>query len=292
LNLQPLAKKIHDEVYRRFYDYKTTIFLCGAGSQDANSIRDKLNKELTNSWYSFHYDMFYPEDLFDELLFGPKHQDLISLENILADSVDAIVLIVESYGAVAELGAFASNKRLRKKLICIVDEKYKKKKSFINYGPLRLLKDKHEGHIVYADYENINKSVEYIRRKISEVKKGMSKKADVTNVVQAHHFILPSIYLLEPVSRDTLVQLVKFASDVDDRKATALATGAISILNKKKEIALSPAGYRLSPSGLDRFSKLGRRGWTQHTYDTNAMDVMRVAILNWQCRGKRLKIGT
>lgn len=289
MNLEPLAKKIHDEVYKRFYGYKTTVFLCGAGGHSTDSVREQLNKELTTSWYSFHYDMFYPEDLFDELLFGPKHQDLISLEGILADSVDAIVLIIESYGAVAELGAFSSNNKLRKKLICIVDEKYKKKKSFINYGPLRLLKDKHEGHIIYSDYDNIQASVDYIRRKISDVKKSMSKKVDVTNVVQAHHFILPCIYLLEPVTRDQLTQLVKYASGVDARKAAALTTGAISILNKKKEIALSPLGYSLSPVGLERFSNLGRRGWTQHTYNTATMDDMRVAILNWQCRGKNLK---
>lgn len=289
MDFESLAKKIHDEVYRRFYSYKTTIFLCGAGGHATDSVREQLNKELTTSWYSFHYDMFYPEDLFDELLFGPKHHDLISLENILADSVDAIVLIIESYGSVAELGAFASNNKLRKKLICIVEEKYRKKKSFINYGPLRLLKDKHEGHIVYTDYENIKESLQYIRRKISEVKRVTNKKADVTNVVQAHHFILPSIYLLEPVTRSQLAQLVKFASGVDDRKAAALTAGALSILNKKKEILLSPEGYSLSPVGLDRFRKLGRRGWTQHNYDTAAMDDMRVTILNWQCRGKRLK---
>lgn len=289
MTLEPLAKRIHQEVYRRFYDYKTTIFLCGAGSDVAGSVREQLDNELTHSWYSFHYDMFYPEDLFDELLFGPKHQDLISLENILADSVDAIVLIIESFGAVAELGVFASNTKLRKKLICIVNENYKKKKSFINYGPLRLIKDKHEGHIVYTDYNDVNKSIEYIRRKISEVKKDRSKKADVTNVVQAHHFILPSIYLLEPVTRDTLTQLVKFASGVDARKAAALTAGAISILNKKREITLTPTGYRMSPAGLIRFGKLGSRGWTRHAYDISAMDKIRVAILNWKCRGKRLK---
>jgi len=289
--LESLAKKIHDEVYRVFYDFKTTVFLCGAGSDVAGSVRQQINDELTSLRYSFNYDMFYPEDLFEELLFGPKHQDLLSLENILADSVDAIVLIIESYGAVAELGAFASNNNLRKKIVCLVDHKYRKKKSFINYGPLRLLKDKGEGVIVYADFENVTDSMKYVRRAISKVRKIKSKKLGVKNVVQAHHYILPSIYLLEPVKRETLVQLVKHASGTNDQESSALTAGALSILNKKREIALTPEGYFLTPAGLLRFSNLGSRGWNhQSIYDATAMDRMRVAILNWRYRGKKLKL--
>jgi len=285
-----LAKKIHKEVYERFFDFKTTLFLCGAGYNVSGSVRDKIKKELMTSWYLFHYDMFYPEDLFDELLFGPKHQDLISLENILADSVDAIVLVIESFGAVSELGTFASNDKLRKKLICVVDAKYKKQKSFINYGPLRLLKDKREGHIIYADYANITNSIDYIRRKIAEIKRIKSKKTDVTNVVQAHHFILPCIYLLGTANRDTLIQLVKYASGVDERNAEALTVGALSILIKRREIALTPDGYKLTPAGLIRFQNLGKKSRTQQVYDIKAMDEIRVKILTWKLRGKKLNL--
>ncbi|MDL1978454.1 MAG: retron St85 family effector protein [Deltaproteobacteria bacterium] len=288
--IEPLAKKIHNEVYKVFFDYKTTLFLCGAGNEVVGSVRKQINDELTSSRYAFHYDMFYPEDLFGELLFGPKHQDLLSLENILADSVDAIVLIIESFGAVAELGAFASNSKLRKKIVCLVDQKYRKKKSFINYGPLRLLKDKGEGQVVYVEYDNISKSIKAVRRAISKTRKLKRKKPDVKNVVQAHHYILPCIYLLEPVKRNILRKLVEHASGTNDQKSTALTAGAISILNKKREISLTPDGYRLTPTGLISFSNLGSRGRTRQVYNITAMDEMRVAILNWKYRGKQLKL--
>ena len=80
------------------------------------------------------------EDIFDELLYSSKTKDLLSLEALLAESVDAIVLIPESPGSFAELWAFANDERLRKKMICVVDKKYKKDKSFINQGPLKLVK--------------------------------------------------------------------------------------------------------------------------------------------------------
>jgi hypothetical protein len=289
LILKQLAKQIHDEVYKRSYAYKYTIFLCGAGADKSDSIRDSIDRFLTQEWYSFLYDLFYPEDLFDELLFGPSHQDLISLENILADSVDAIVLIIESYGAVAELGAFSSNTKLRKKLVCVVDAKYKKKKSFINYGPLRLMKDKKEGFIVYGDYSDVSNMIEPIRKAISKASKTKTKSAKILNVIQAHHFILPCIYLLEPVQRDTLLKLVEYASGKNKKISAALTTGALSISNKNHEIQLTSQGYRLTPAGLTRFKNLGRRGRTRNLYDLKAMDEMRVAIMNWQLRGKKLK---
>jgi hypothetical protein len=135
--MELFARRIHDEVYRRFYSYKTTIFLCGASPDKKDSVREQLQKALMDKQYSYMYDIFFPEDLFEELISGPHHQDLISLENILADSVDVVILAIESTGAIAELGFFASNAKLRKKLICLVDQKHKKDRSFIKYGPLR-----------------------------------------------------------------------------------------------------------------------------------------------------------
>jgi hypothetical protein len=288
--LTDFARRIHDQVYKRFYDYKTTLFLCGAGGKSGKSVRDQISDALTKGWYAYQYDIFYPEDLFDELLYGPGHQDLITLENILAASVDAVVLVVESYGAVAELGAFASNSILRKKLVCVVNARYKKDKSFINYGPIRLMRDKREGAIVYIDYAKVTEGLELIRRAASKVRKATPKSVDVTNVVQAHNFILPCIYLLEPIPRDTLVELVRNASGADVRVSSAVTAGALSILNKHREIMLTPNGYKLTPAGMIRFTNLGKRGSTRHAFDISSLDEMRIAVLNWKLRGKRLRI--
>ena len=288
--LERLAIRIHDEVYRKFYDYKTTIFLCGAGSKSPESVRQQIDRELTTRRYSYMYDMFYPEDLFGELLFGPNHHDLMTLENILADSVDSIVIAVESYGAVAELGTFASNPQLRIKLVCIVDKKYKKDKSFINYGPLRLIRSTHEGQIVYGDYQDVPAMMDRIRRAISKAKRTPGKTTDVKNVVQAHHFILSSIYLLQPVSRDVLIELVTHASSTNTQTSTALTAGALSILSKKREIELSPDGYRLAELGMEHFKALGRRGRTKRSFSIESMDQIRIGILNWKYRGKPLRV--
>lgn len=288
-DIKIFAKRVHDEVYKTFYDFKTTIFLCGAGVDSDKSVRKEIDEYLRDwRFYIFRYDVVYPEDLFDELLFGEKHVDLLTLENILADSVDAIVLVIESYGAVAELGAFASNALLRKKLVCVVDGKHKKAKSFIKFGPLRLIKDSGEGEIIYGDFSNSKSMIERIRKAITKVSKSSTKSSRVNNVVQAHHYILSCIYLMETVTKDLLTEMVKCTSDNDITVATAITTAALSMLRKKREIILTSHGYKLTSVGKSRFETLGRRGRMEMTYDLKVLDKLRVAVLNWQCRGKRL----
>jgi hypothetical protein len=129
-----LAEKIRLDVYRPVNSTKTTIFLCGADMSNQEQMRYRIAERLKNRRFSYIYDIIYPEDIFDELLYSLKTKDLLSLEALLAESVDAIVLIPESPGSFAELGAFANDELLRKKMICIVDKKFKKDRSFINQG--------------------------------------------------------------------------------------------------------------------------------------------------------------
>jgi hypothetical protein len=280
ITIEWLAKRIHQEVYSRFYTYKTAVFLCGAGPDTKNSVREQINNALLSGWYSFHYDIFRPEDLFGDLMSGPHHQDLMALENMLADSVDAVVLAVESPGAFAELGAFSSNPRLRKKMVCLVDKLYKKRRSFINFGPVRLLKDTKEGEVLYIDFSDAASDIDRVRKAIAQVRKQGSKSASLANVVQAHHFVLSCIYLVEPVARRGLALLVRHASGADERRAEALTAGALALLNKYREVHLTSEGYRLSKHGLAHFAALGRRGSAGQTVNVKAMDALRVAILN------------
>lgn len=291
-NLRPLAKAIHDQVFKRFFEFNTTIFLCGAGTSVGGSVREKIDEALKHwIFYIYRYDLVYPEDLFDELLYGENHQDLMSLEHILADSVDVIVLIVESIGAVAELGAFSSNEQLRKKLVCVVESKYKKAKSFINNGPVRLLKDTGQGVIIYSDFSNIEKMTSDIQKAITKVKKGSEKIASVTNILQAHHFILPCIFLLEPIQKSMLHKLVEHASDIPEMNSKAITTAALSMLLKKREVTLAADGYHLTTTGQQKFAALGRKSRVKSTFKATDLDALRVAVINWKCRGKPLRIG-
>ena len=126
-----IARKIQEDIFRPALSFKTTIFLCGADLSKRTSTRSKIADVMKSSFnYSVYYDLIYPEDLFEELLYSSNSPDLLTLENLLADSVDAVIMIPESPGSYTELGAFASNSKLRNKLICVIDVKYKKVKKF------------------------------------------------------------------------------------------------------------------------------------------------------------------
>lgn len=160
LDCKIIATKIKKEIFEPALTFKTSIFLCGKDINDKTSMRFRIAEGLTKGfWYSNNYDLIYPEDIFDELLYSSNATDLLSLENLLADSVDAVVVIPESAGSFTELGAFANNEKLRTKMICVVDVKYKRDKSFINQGPLKLVKSVNNDAIVYIDENKLGKSL-------------------------------------------------------------------------------------------------------------------------------------
>tara|TARA_R110001583_G_scaffold11123_1_gene50928 strand:- start:2828 stop:3850 length:1023 start_codon:yes stop_codon:yes gene_type:complete len=80
----------------------------------------------------------------------------LELEEWLADFSDAVIILVESYGTVAELGAFSISSRLRKKLLPILDKKFETDASFINTGPVSWVdNDSIYKPTIYADFDTI-----------------------------------------------------------------------------------------------------------------------------------------
>ncbi len=285
-----LSTKIREDIFKPVNTYKTTIFLCGADLSQKDKIRYKIDKILTSLWYSIQYDMIYPEDIFEELLYSSQTKDLLSLENLLAESVDAVVLIPESPGSFTELGAFANDEKVRNKLICIVDEKYKKNKSFINQGPLKLVKKANKHGLIFIDPNEIDKAVDKLNTSLKKMKKSSCKIKDKITLLQIHNFLLPSIFLLEPVSKTTLINLVGNATE-DEVNSFQTTTTALTILTNKRQVELTPDGYKLTQLGVKDFLSLRKTSSRIKTQrKTVAIDELRLEILNLKNRKKKLKV--
>lgn len=286
-----LADKIRKDVYQPANTFKTSIFLCGADISQKDKVRYKIAEELNSLWpSSYFYDIIYPEDIFDELLFSSKKGDLLSLEGLLADSVDAIVIIPESPGSFAELGAFANDEKLRKKMICLVDVKYKKNKSFINQGPLKLVKKENAHGLIFIDPNNIKGEITKLISSLKKMKNANQNESDVISLLQIDNFLLPSIYLLEPIAKDTLIQLVKVATK-DEDNSFQITTTALTSLTKKRLIEQTTNGYKLTTLGVESFLKFriaSKRNKRQ--YQTLKIDNLRLEILNLKNRKKKLKV--
>ncbi|RVJ12584.1 hypothetical protein CN181_02970 [Sinorhizobium medicae] len=74
-------------------------------------------------------------------IFAPdgNYQDWLSFESEFAQIVDLIVLFSESYGSIAELGAFAMVDEIALRLLVVMDDKNFNDSSFIKLGPVRRL---------------------------------------------------------------------------------------------------------------------------------------------------------
>jgi len=285
-----LSTKIKEDIYKPAYSFKTTIFLCGASIDDKNKLRYKIAERFNNFLYLFWYDIIYPEEIFDELLYSVKTKDLLSLENLLADSVDSIVLIPESPGSFAELGSFANDSTLRKKTICIIDKKYKKDKSFINKGPLKLIKNANKFAIIFIDPNNIDKAMGELQFALRKLKSKSQKRMDIISLLQLEKFLLPCIFLLEPVSKETLINLVGSATQ-DEENSFQTTTTALTILTNKRLVELTTHGYKLTSNGVENFEAFRTsKSRIKRQDETVAMDNLRLEVLNFKLRKTRLKV--
>jgi hypothetical protein len=96
-----------------------------------------------------HYKDWFEESYYD---------DLLSFEEELSQLASITVIILESPGAIAELGAFCVNEKINKNLVIVLSENHHQSKSFITLGPLRKINN--ESILVYDwNYEEMQSSV-------------------------------------------------------------------------------------------------------------------------------------
>ncbi|MDF4741564.1 retron St85 family effector protein [Vibrio parahaemolyticus] len=277
-HLKDIVKVIKGSIFVPLTAKKTTIFLCGGAIDNEDNGRSKMA-----SIFNEHskYELLYPEDIFDDLLAGPGQHSLLHLENILANCVDAIVLLPESPGSFAEIGAFSNNPRLAQKLIVLSDKNYKSKKSFINYGPYRLIKESKTGAVFHINYKDLDDDVlgkklyRNINSKISKIKKSHPVQKDVTNILEIEHFILPCIYLIDDSNFLTLTKLIAFAAGEDSKFCEIAVKSSLGRLAAKRFISRTSDGYNVTPEGAR---------YVRNTFNNTALDKVRLEVLNAENR--------
>ncbi|SEQ27927.1 retron St85 family effector protein [Nitrosomonas ureae] len=272
--LVEIAKIIKETIFIPRNQKKIAIFLCGADIKDKNTSRSKM-ASIFNEYP--RYEILYPEDLFDDLLAGPGQHNLLILENILADSVDAIVLFPESPGSFAELGAFSNNEKLAKKMIVVSNKKYKSHKSFINYGPHRLVHSSKTGRVIDINYDDQEKYQIYrrINEYIAKIKKTHPVRKDVTNILEVENFILPCIYLIDEINNVTLYRLIEHATSQDSVLCEIATKSALSRLTINRLITRTPNSYQVTTAGANH---------VRETFNSQYLDKARVELLNAQNR--------
>jgi len=172
-----LVRQFYDRVYSlRRSRNRHLVFLCG-------KVRSK-NRDYVAKYLRVHTGklIFYADDVWTHI---SKRQDLnaLQMEDRLGQISDAVIILVESPGTFAELGAFSISSKLRRKLLPIVDKQFRLESSFINSGPIRWVnKDSDFGPAVYADFSEILAVVSEIDDRLKRIPPSPFKEvSDIAN---------------------------------------------------------------------------------------------------------------
>jgi hypothetical protein len=149
------------------------LFLCGGkDSARRNTLRSYLRKRRPN------LHLFYAERVWDRVA-TVGAESALKVEAGLADLADLVVIIVESPGTFAELGAFSLSDPLRKKLLPLIDTRYENESepSFIATGPVRWIdSDSDFRPCIYVPLDRILEKVDEVEERIARIPKTASVK--------------------------------------------------------------------------------------------------------------------
>lgn len=175
----PSYARLRDRLIRRLrmrtYQFKTlrpVLFLCGGReSPRRERIADYLRK------YHPQKLLFNAEDVWNQIASRTALNALQS-ERELAQLSDVVLIVVESPGTFAELGAFSLHEALRPKLLLILDDRHRGVESFLNAGPIRWVDaESHYRPSIQADFSVILKAMPEIENRLERI--GMRRADEI-----------------------------------------------------------------------------------------------------------------
>lgn len=126
------------------------VFLCGPGEKHPFyharvKIRDYLSSQP-------NIRVTLGEDLIDKK--GLYKGDLQTVEGLEAERSDFTILLVDSPGAIAELGSFSTSDFLRNRIFTVIPTEFYQSESYIARGPLSVLAQRFQSSVIYFDRKN------------------------------------------------------------------------------------------------------------------------------------------
>lgn len=242
----------------RLKSLRPIVFICGGnGSQR----RDRLNEYLQrfSAWLTF-----YAEDVFQALTKFEPNANALQIESDLAELADATIIIAESPGTFAELGAFALSEELRSKLLPIVESKFKDDSSFLAVGPIRWVdKDSRFGPTIWADFSVILDIAEEVRarltRNIHRPSPGDIRRLVLRNSRKHLLFMVVLITeILGPVSRSQIRSFLESLLGVDSGKDVTAFIALAKSLKLVEEVELDGESLYFRRQGSVNVGRMNR----------------------------------
>lgn len=187
-----------------FRPHPNFVFLCGAFN---GTRRNHIQSLVTSHAHGeVPFQVFRAEDIWQELRERKGDDlDLLMMERYIGQISDIIIILVESPGTFAELGAFVTDKNLRDKLLLILDNSYESADSFINDGPVSYFNHGTNGPFrpaLYTDFSLITSCRPELDLRLSQTPR--QKRKQIRNIEDYSKlrflYVLDLVALLGPVS--------------------------------------------------------------------------------------------
>jgi hypothetical protein len=173
----------------RFNTPFRSLFFCGGvrgnGAARPTSLRDYLYRKRG---IRFNANIVFAEDA-NQLYRDTNYSDLISFEEDIARIVSSVLVIVESPGSFAELGAFAMNETIRSSMRVVVQSRFAEQESFIRFGPIQKLRNEDPESVAFYPWETRRGGgvvVSSINSHYSEIKNFITK--GINSAPKSHQF--------------------------------------------------------------------------------------------------------
>jgi hypothetical protein len=156
-------------------------------------------------------DVFYAEQVWEQIA-SRANRSALKMESDLAALADLVIIIVESPGTFAELGAFSLSDELRKKVLPVIDQRYRNEESFIATGPVRWIdSDSRYSPTIYVPLSRILEAADQVEDRISRISRSHTTKiSDISK--SARHllfFLCDLICVIHPASVEMVEYYVK-----------------------------------------------------------------------------------
>lgn len=181
----------------RFRALEPVIFLCGgANSAPRDTLRDYLHRHFPD------ISLFYAEQVWLRIV-PSAGSNALEMEDYLGQLADMVVIVVESPGTFTELGAFSLSEPLRKKLLPILDNRYRNPNSFIETGPASWInQDSSFRPPIYVNHTRILESVGELEERLNRIPKPKTTRIEDLSQSPKHvvFFICDLVAVIGPAT--------------------------------------------------------------------------------------------
>lgn len=228
----------------RVKSFRGFIFLCG-GPHDiragAQSLRSLIIREMSSGGHPGLADRIKLAEEIQDWFRDEAYSDLVSLEEHLASLSSLIVLVVESRGAIAELGVFSTVTRFSDRMLTLVANVHYEQDSFIRLGPVQRLENIADDRVLIYDWIALDDRGREIMR-LDDL------DADVVEVVKKISEIL-SVPLSEAIlKKDDPLHIMLMICELCDLFGALLIT--------EIETYLTTLGFEISSKELKQYAFL------------------------------------